>query len=164
MKRGGGLKARAVARSLRPVDALTISFLVILSLLILVGARSGEGTSALLLLNLLAVFLIVLLAVGARKFAIVRFLHDWFPIPAIFFVFKEIHTINRLLGGSDWDELLIRCDFAIFGVHPTQWLGQFSSPIITEILEISYASYYFILLAVGVELFLRNERRNFSYT
>jgi len=149
---------------LRAVDALTIFFLLVLSLIIIAGARTADGVSRLLYLNAAVIGTIILLSVGAGKGGIVRFLHDWYPVPAIFFVFKEIHEIYFLLGIADQDAFLIGIDRAIFGVDPTVWLASFSSPPLTELLEISYASYYFIMLAVGVELFLRKDRHRFSYT
>jgi membrane-associated phospholipid phosphatase len=148
---------------LRAVDALTIFFLVVLSVVIAAGSRAAEGTTVLLLLNAAACAAIILLSVGAEKSGVTRFLHDWYPVPAIFLVFKEIHEINGLLGIADRDPLLIAIDRAIFGVDPTVWIGRFASPPLTELLEIAYASYYFILLAVGVELFLRKDRGRFAY-
>ena len=148
---------------LRSVDALTIFFLLVLSLIIVAGARTADGTVRLLLLNAAAAVAIILLSAGAAKGGAVRFLHDWYPVPGIFLVFKEIHEINFLLGIADKDALLIGIDRAIFGVDPTVWIGRFASPPLTELLEIAYASYYFIMLAVGIELFLRNDRERFSY-
>jgi membrane-associated phospholipid phosphatase len=49
----------------------------------------------------------------------------------------------------------------MFGVHPTQWLMRFSHPVITEILQISYSSYYFILFIVLCESYRRKNRDEF---
>jgi membrane-associated phospholipid phosphatase len=149
--------------NLRAVDALTIFFLLVLSLIIAAGSRTADGIATLLLLNAAAIGTIVLLSVGAGKGGVTRFLHDWYPVPAIFLIFKEIHETNVLLGIADQDALLIGIDRAIFGTDPTVWIGRFASPPLTELFEIAYASYYFILLAVGVELFIRKDRGRFAY-
>ena len=94
---------------------------------------------------------------------IVRSIHYWYPILAIFLVFKEMHIIIQSLSRSDWDPILIEIDRFFLGTDPTVWLGNHSFPFLTEILQIAYVSYYFIMLAVGVELFIRKEQRNFSY-
>ncbi len=150
---------------LRAVDALIITFLLFLSLVIIIGAFAAQGSVQLILVNTGACATLVLLAFGAEtsQNKILRFLHDWYPVPAIFLVFKEVHEINGLLGGADWDPVLIAIDRAIFGTDPTVWLGRFASPVTTEILQIAYASYYFIMLAVGVELFLRKDKSGFTY-
>ena len=59
--------------------------------------------------------------------------------------------------------VLIAADRLIFRVDPTVWLGQFSHPLLTELLQVAYVSYYFIMLTVGVEVFLRIDEKKFSY-
>jgi membrane-associated phospholipid phosphatase len=62
-----------------------------------------------------------------------------------------VHPIHS----TDYDQLLIAIDYWIFGVNPTQWLFQFSTPILNEILQTAYFSYYLIFVLVGVEIFRR---------
>ena len=91
-------------------------------------------------------------------------IYDWYPVPMIFFIFKEVHVIIQSQVRNDWDNTLIGIDRAIFGTDPTVWLTKFSSPLLTEILQIAYASYYIIMLAVGIELYLRKEQQKFSFS
>jgi len=90
-------------------------------------------------------------------------IHNWYPVLTIFLVFKEMYIIIQSLARPDWDPLLIVIDHALFGAHPTVWLGAHASPAVTEILQIAYVSYYFIMLTVGIETFRDPDRGKFSY-
>lgn len=153
-------------RFLRAVDALILSFLLLLSVIIFAFAPLSDESMRLALVNLGSFVLVFLLALAVEESGskILRAIHDWYPVPVIFLVFKQIHEITQLIGNKDWDDLLILIDHAMFGVHPTVWIGTFASPVLTELLSIAYASYYFIMLAVGIELFIGKEREKFSYS
>jgi membrane-associated phospholipid phosphatase len=150
-------------RSLRPVDALIAAFALLLDAIVLSAAGRIGDWAFLLGLNTLAVTGILAAARLAETNRIVRAVHDWYPVPVIFLVFKEMHVIIQSLARADWDPLLIRIDRALFGTDPTVWMGTHATPLFTEILQLAYVSYYFILLSVGVELVLTNDRARFSY-
>ena len=150
---------------LRPVDALAVVFILLLSVITIAFASLVSDWVFLIPLNFASCAAIFSLSrrseISSAKLS--RFLHTWYPVPAIFLLFKEVYIIIQSLGRNDWDNLLIAADRAIFHTDPTVWLGKFSSPVLTEILQIAYVSYYFILLTVGIELYLRNEKGKFSY-
>jgi membrane-associated phospholipid phosphatase len=153
---------RRIAASLVPVDALIIAFLLILSIVIITAGVPSPALHA--GNNLIASAAIVAAAMLSRQNRFLRFVHDWYPAITIFLIFKEIYIIISGLGLMDWDPLLIAADRMMFGTDPTVWLSRFSSPIATEILQIAYASYYFIMIAVAAELYRRKEREKFSFT
>ncbi len=154
------------SRVLRPVDVLFILFSLLLTIVILVFTNSNVNVLIVAGVSLTASAGIVVLAhaVVSRSGKILLAVYDWYPVPGIFLVFKEMHIIIQSIGSSDWDVVLIAIDHAMYGVHPTVWIGQFTTPLLTEILQIGYASYYFIMLAVGVEVFMRSDKEKFSYT
>ena len=155
-----------IIRPLRPVDALFIFFNILLSLIILIFADKRFDVLAVVGANVLTSAGIAALAYTVMWYEnkIFRVIHDWYPVAGIFLAFKEVYLLIQTLGANDWDNVLIAIDHAIFGVHPMVWLGQFATPILTEILQIGYASYYFIMLSVGIEVFMRNDKEKFSYT
>ena len=63
----------------------------------------------------------------------------------------------------DFDELLIRIDYAIFGVHPTLWLEQFALPPIVEYFQIIYATFYFLPIVLVLILCRRKDHDNVNY-
>ncbi len=150
---------------LRAVDLLIVLFTILLSIIVLVFGGGREGSTTIVFVNLMACCSFLALAYAAMKTEsrILRAIHDWYPVIVIFLVFKEVHEIIHLLGSQDWDTLFITIDRVIFRTDPTVWFGRFATPIVTEILQIAYASYYFIMLAVGVELFMRNDRHGFAF-
>lgn len=89
------------------------------------------------------------------------FVHHWYVAPLIFFTFKELYFMIAPIHGRDYDDLLIAIDRWIFGVDPTVWLAQWSTPLVTEILQIAYSSFYFSLIVVGWELYTREDRSTF---
>ena len=156
---------KAYTRSLRPVDVLVVCFLIILSLIIVAFTRRSVDALLMICLNIVASSSLLLLAYWTEKHhgKLFHFMHNWYPVVAVFLVFKEVYVIIQSDRRLDWDMLFIGIDHAIFGVHPTQWLSSFSFPALTELLQISYASYYVIMLTVGIEVFSRKEHDRFVY-
>ncbi len=69
--------------------------------------------------------------------------------------FTSLGWIIPPLRPNPAEPILIQADLALFGVNPTQWAERFHSPIVTEVLQWIYASFYFIPLVLGVWLALR---------
>ncbi len=151
--------------SLPPTDALIIVFINCLSILSIFFFFGSSASNLIVVINLVVTMFILTLSLSIKddKRKLLRIIHEWYPIPMIFFIFKEVHVIIQSLGRDDWDSLLIYIDRSIFGCDPTVWLANYSNPILTEILQISYASYYFIMLVVGIELYLRKEYEKFNF-
>jgi len=70
-----------------------------------------------------------------------------------------VHAIHPV----DYDGLFIAVDKWLFGVNPTQWIMQFAHPILTEIFQIAYFSYYILFIILGVELYRRYTIKDFDY-
>ncbi len=60
------------------------------------------------------------------------------------------------------DATLIAIDLWIFGVHPTVWLSAWLNPVAVEILQWTYATYYFLPIALGTLLIRRGRFREFD--
>jgi membrane-associated phospholipid phosphatase len=153
-------------QALVPVDALIIVFLCLLGVYLIFMSRMIHEWMFIVLANIAGSLAIVLLARLAQSpdKRFIRFLHNWYPAPIIFIVFKEVYVVMQSLGLKDWDGLLIACDRYIFHADPTIWLMKFSSPPVTELLQLAYVSYYILMMTLGVELYLRKEYQKFSFT
>ena len=150
---------------LRPVDVLVIAFALLLCFINLFSMGLIHEWAILIGINIFSCFGIAIISYLAetRTSRVIRAIHNWYPVPTIFLVFKEMYVIIQSIAHPDWDPLLIKIDHGMFGADPTVWLGMHASPVLTEILQIAYVSYYFIMLTVGIELFMKNERQKFSY-
>ncbi|HTR98706.1 MAG TPA: phosphatase PAP2 family protein [Bacteroidota bacterium] len=154
---------RSIAARLHAADVLIIGFLLLLCAVNL--AFRVPGWWLMILINGAVVAAICLLAWErhATRSPILAFVHDWHVAPTVFFTFKELYYIIRPLhGGRDYDDVLIAADRWLFGVDPTRWLAQFSTPWLTEILQIAYTLFYLLFVAVGWELYRRARKDEYN--
>jgi membrane-associated phospholipid phosphatase len=118
------------------------------------------------LANLAAIFFVLTLAriAGISRSKALRWIHDWVAFPMVLFTYKQIYyLVPSIRQGKDYDSLLIAIDHWLFRVNPTQWLAQYSSPFLTEALQISYSVFYAFFIAIGLELYLKKEYGKFKY-
>ncbi len=93
-----------------------------------------------------------------------KILRYWYGIAVILISFKESYHIIHSLRLTDWDPVFMKMDYAVFGVNPTQWIYRFSSPALTEFMQIIYVYYYFMIIVYGLEVFLLWKRyEEFKY-
>lgn len=160
------IRLQTVTRTLHTADILVIGFAIILSLVSVAFSYRIPNWHILVLINGIAVALILSLGAARRRAdsALLRFIHNWYVAPIVFFSFKELYFIIKPLHfGNDYDDWLIAADQWLFGVNPTEWVMQYSHPFITEVLQIAYTSFYFLFFLLGSEFFRRDNRTLFHY-
>ncbi|MBZ0201701.1 MAG: phosphatase PAP2 family protein [Ignavibacteria bacterium] len=96
--------------------------------------------------------------------SVLKILRYWYGVAAILIIFKEVYFIIYYLKPADIDPLLIKFDFILFGVNPTQWAYRFKNPILTEFLQIVYAYYYPMIVVIGLQLYLGHRYKEFKFT
>jgi membrane-associated phospholipid phosphatase len=160
--RNGGWLRQAFG-ALSTSEFITFVFLLFLTLLNCLFYTRVEVWKTLVLLNVAIITGILVLSHAAMTSHSrwLRLLHNWYPIGMLLFVFKETYFMVHPIQGVDYDHYLIAADLFLFGVHPTQWIAQFSHPLITELLQLSYNSYYVLLLLPVIELYQRTNRVQF---
>lgn len=158
------MKQNSLLRYLSPGDAVVLLFLGLLSIVNIVFARRVEAWLVNVLANLAAGATITALAwIAQRQHTPLSVgLHRWAIYPAVLFLYNESSFLGYPIHGQDYDNLLIAADRAMFGVDPTHWMYQFAHPALTEVLQLAYFSYYFLFIAAGVELFLRQRIEDFD--
>jgi membrane-associated phospholipid phosphatase len=160
------INLRSCPTKLHTADVLVIGFAFILSCINLVFSSRIPNWWVLVLINIGAMLGVYLLAAARQRSQskLLRILHDWYVAPIVFLSFKELYfMIKPIHRGRDYDDVLTAIDQWIFGVNPTQWLAQYSHPVITEILQIAYTSFYFLFLILGYELWRRHKIGLFHY-
>jgi membrane-associated phospholipid phosphatase len=91
-----------------------------------------------------------------------RILRRWYPlvfIPIIFFSLQEI--VHHILS-YEMDDRLIELDYAIFGVHPTVFLSRYLNPYLVDVLELCYASFYWLPIILGFFVYSRGKTGEFE--
>lgn len=156
---------RRYTSSLYAGDSVTIFFLTFLSCINIIFASRIVEWWILIIINIFVSAAIIWIAYHShRQVRLLQFFHGWYAVLILILVFKEIYFMNRAIHlGRDYDAMLISIDHAMFGVNPTQWLMSFAHPVITEILQIAYASYYFLLIFLGYELYRERRFLEFSF-
>jgi membrane-associated phospholipid phosphatase len=123
---------------LNPVDRLSVVFIAVLAIVTLISVT----------------------AVSARQQFI--FQYALFTIVIVLLVFNSLGDLIPRIRPRYYDDVLIRIDYSLFGVHPTVWMERFNNALLTGLLQTAYISYYFMPISLGVLLFIREKRSSFN--
>jgi membrane-associated phospholipid phosphatase len=158
------MKLRRFLSYLAPVDVVSIIFLIFLTVLNLVFPGRVPAWIEIIFTNVCVILAVLLLAYLAetRKTKLLIGIHRFYSYVFVLFVFKEIYLMVQPIHPVDYDSLFISIDRWMFGVNPTQWMGRFANPVLTELLQISYFSYYVLFVMLGVELYRRYTLEEFD--
>ncbi|MFO0752483.1 MAG: phosphatase PAP2 family protein [Thermodesulfovibrionales bacterium] len=150
--------------SLRPGDLLTIAFsLFLLGLTAVFHAKIPLAGNLLLIFASLLFFQVVLVFISRRNPFLTLTRDLLFPVLCVLIIFDALGLIVHTINPHDWDYLLIRLDYLLFGGYPTVLLERLMHPVLTDILQVAYSTYYFLPVALGVTLKLRGQREEFEY-
>lgn len=70
-----------------------------------------------------------------------------------------IHPIRKF----DYDFLLIEIDRFLFGTDPTLFIIQYAHPLLTELLQIIYGTFYFLPIILCLDLYLNKKYYEVDY-
>ncbi|MCC6346609.1 MAG: phosphatase PAP2 family protein [Nitrospirales bacterium] len=150
--------------SLRPGDVLTIAFsLFLLGLTAVSHAKIPMSGNLLLIYASLLFFQIVLVFISGRNSFLLLTRDLLFPVLCVLIIFDTLGLIVHPINPHDWDYRLIRLDYLLFGGYPTVMVERLIHPVLTDILQVAYSTYYFLPVALGVTLKLRGQREEFEY-
>lgn len=152
-------------RKTRPVDIITFGFLIFLLITTIIHFRQIPNASSIILIYSGLISVLSLLIYFKEKYngKPLRILYDLiFPIIAVLLIFDSLGELIQYINPSTYDDLLIRLDYTIFNVHPTVALEKITTPVITEILQLAYTSYYFLPIILGVVLKIKGKNSEFD--
>jgi membrane-associated phospholipid phosphatase len=81
-----------------------------------------------------------------------KIFHYWYIAPLILFTFKELYYLIGPIRQQDYDWLFISIDRWMFGTDPTTFLLKYSFPLLTEVLQTVYSTFYFLPIVLGFAL------------
>jgi membrane-associated phospholipid phosphatase len=143
----------------RLLEAINLSTLAVLSALTIAlrhrlpDAGGLLGRYGLLAAGAIAVALCV---PRARRWpAPARIILDFYPVAFIPLLYETLGPLISAARGQARDDLLIAADRALFGVDVTVWLERFTRPVLNDFFFLSYTTYYFLALGLGILLYLR---------
>ncbi len=150
---------------LTPIDRLTLCMLALLLAVMLLFVPTMHAWQRPGLTYLLLALVIVALAVLDRKagtWKILSSIRVFAPIVFIPIIFNSLGGLIAGIGPRQYDNVLIRIDYALFGGHPTVWMEQFNDVLLTGLLQTAYISYYFMPISLALVLFFRKNRDSFD--
>lgn len=90
------------------------------------------------------VFFAFIFYTRSSKNNFIIFLRSYLHIPYYGIIFTAFQSYIHKLNPNDYDLLLSKADKFIFCFDITQWFEKISSPALTDILTVSYFSYYLL--------------------
>jgi membrane-associated phospholipid phosphatase len=158
-------KIRPYIKNLRAGDSVTIIFLNVITIISFCFYSIIDFWWILLIVNLsFSIGIIYLVNIDVRDRKFLKIIRDWYWYPFILIAFKEIYLLIYYLQIPDKDLVLIAIDKWMFGVNPTEWIYQFSHPIITEFLQFCYSIFYLIALSIPLYAYLKKDYEQFNYS
>ncbi len=158
-------KIKYLLSNLLAHDLVVVLFAIILILINIVFCNRIENWLILSLINVLLIIFVLVITYLDTKYRtkIIHFIRNWYIVLVVLLTFKMLYFMIAPIHGKDYDEILIKIDRMIFGVDPTIWLHQFAFPLLTEIVQIAYSSFYFLFIIAGYELFKNKDFEKFQY-
>jgi membrane-associated phospholipid phosphatase len=141
-------------------DRLTLCYLAFIGLLLAFSPNPIEKRGVLLAAHVGFTLMIFAFAYfRQRQTPVLSFLSYWYPLGLSGFFFEEIHSIVHLIHRGWFDAPLIQFDYAMFGAHPTVWFEQHISYWTTEVMNFFYFTYWPLIPALALLLWLRNQKQ-----
>ena len=144
---------------LKAYDLVVVVFYIFLNVIILIYNDRVDHWLNWCFINTVIIIITFLIAYFENKHnnKFWRIIHYWYIAPLILFTFKELYYLIEPIRQHDYDWLFINIDRWMFGTDPTKVLLKYSFPLLTEILQIVYSSFY--LLPIILALVLLKHRR-----
>lgn len=152
-------KFKSLIKHLKAFDVVVIFFYIVLSLVHVVFRERIDTWFIWILVNLTIIFISFLVAYLESKHdnEFWNGVHYWYIVPVILLTFKQLYFMVKPIRVYDYDYLFIEIDRWIFGADPTHILFQIANPVLTELLQIVYGSFYLLPILLG--LFLVRKKR-----
>lgn len=146
-------------------DRLTLAYTFFVGLLLALSTNPIQKRGKLLAVHAGILLMVFAFAYFRRhpKTPILRFLSHWYPLGLSAFFFEEIHSIVHIIHERWFDTYLINFDYAMFGVHPTIWFEQHISYGLTETMSFFYFTYWPLIPALALLLWLSDKEQFSSY-
>jgi membrane-associated phospholipid phosphatase len=161
--------AARIIEELAPHEVLLLIFSVIFSLFAVIASQRVTQWPLVILNMVIASGAITVMSFWSITIGTTGYAGRWprrlrllylFPVIPIYFICAGL--ISHPLHGHDFDYLFIAADRLIFGVNPTVWLFEHFPkwPWLTEYLMICYVMFYFLPLALAIELFVHARKKD----
>jgi membrane-associated phospholipid phosphatase len=151
--------------AIQPADVLFALYsVVMLAIIALRAAHVDEpGRHALTHLAVLAAGCLIVVVEARTRRRASFFLKLWYiPMIAYYVFFAETGGMIHILCPVYWDARIFGLEEVVFGGWPNQWMQSIEHPVLTEVMSLSYLSYYVYIPLLGVPLYLMKRLRELN--
>lgn len=147
----------------RPADTITALFSFFLLVLAAFFYSKIPSAPYLILIYASLIFFQLMLVYLSKLNSFLAQTRDIiFPTISVLIIFDSLELIVHKVNPQDMDYLLIRLDYLIFGDYPTIAMERIMQPILTDILQVAYTTYYFLPIMLGITLKVKNRDEDFK--
>jgi membrane-associated phospholipid phosphatase len=139
-------------------DRLLLIYFAALTAVIVVRRDRVAGWLSFVALHATSVALIAALTWWQRRWP---HAHAWYPLVVPLVAFPEAALLHDVLVAEWRDRYVLAFEAALFPQPPTVWLGNVSSVVFSEIVQLGYLAYFLFLPLVAVILYTRQDRTPF---
>jgi membrane-associated phospholipid phosphatase len=143
------------------VDRLYVAYFIGLGIVMIIFGESLPTWPLYLAIHAASLGIIAALVHAAPRSRIGRFFHGWYPLLMFILAFEEVSRLSLLVVDHWQDGYILALEAWLFPVPPTVWFGRIASPLVTEIMEIGYFSYFGLLIIVAGTLYRWPSKRPF---
>jgi membrane-associated phospholipid phosphatase len=148
---------------LRPADSLNLAFLFSLLVISAVFHQRIGGAPFLPALYAALIFFQAVLIRIKDKGVFCGWVYDLiFPTVSILLVFDSLGRLVHSLNPEDIDPILIQLDYMLFSGNPTVMMEKITVPLLTDVLQLAYTSYYFLPITFGIVLKVKKDDAAFG--
>jgi membrane-associated phospholipid phosphatase len=136
-------------------EQLAMGIAILINLLIAAFFQWNRAWD-LFLINCLILLGIFSISLAQRRFQHIwmHYMRDWYVVGLLLIIYLENRRLIPLINHHDLDLFLIEVDrLLFFGHDPTILLEKINCPILTEMFQIIYASFYFLPLSLCLILY-----------
>ncbi len=149
----------------RTFDSLIIYFFLLLNILILLfhdnlPAWELHFAKHLFIVVFVAGFVVFM---DQQTNPILKFIRNWYPVISYPFIYKNLLFFLHIIFPGEFDSMILSLEMSVFGVLPNLWIQRIVNPVLTEIMQISYAVYWFTIPISAAILYFKNRSKEYEY-
>ncbi|MEO8514240.1 MAG: phosphatase PAP2 family protein [Ignavibacteria bacterium] len=156
---------KSIFKQFYPEDLISLVFspLIIFMMVYYISTGHIKDTSAIIVPAVSFMVLTFFIVYQRSSSSVtVKFLRSYLHIPFYGIIFSAFQSFIHKLNPTDYDNLLSKADLSVFGFDITRWFEPHISNVLTEILTLSYFSYYILPTLTFVLLFFAKEPASFQ--
>lgn len=152
------LKMQKIIYKLSPTDIIVLSYIVITSLICLIGFRNLNHLTLCISVRILTVFIIAGLIKLNSNHKVLHFIRNFYPLILLGYYYNETAILNHLFF-NNIDPVLYHLENFIFGFQPAEAFSKvFYYKWFSELMHFTYFSYYTFTFLLLVLIFIKKKQ------